>query len=202
MSPVIHSAPAAGFANPVQQSQQVFRGLLEALAHPGRVTSLKVAEDGPPALTPAIAAALLTLCDLDTPVWLGPGMDQLETAEWLRFHTGAPLAPASQAASIALVSADAMPVLESFTWGSDVAPELGASLFIQVPHLAGAMATVWQGPGLQHPVAVSDCGLPQSFWRERAALGNVYPRGLDIYLAAGSDLIGLPRSTHIQCQGA
>ncbi len=202
MNPTIHSAPAAGFVDPVQQSQQAFRCLLEALAHPGRVTTVTVAVDAPSILAPAIAAALLTLCDLDTPVWLGPGLDEPAVAEWLRFHTGAPLVPAPQAASIALVSADAVPKLDAFNWGSDVAPELGATLLIQVPHLTGAMVAVWQGPGIQHPLAVPDCGLSGGFWRDRAALGGAFPRGLDIYIAAGADLIGLPRSTRIQCQGA
>jgi alpha-D-ribose 1-methylphosphonate 5-triphosphate synthase subunit PhnH len=39
-----------------------------------------------------MAALALALCDADTPLWHDGGA---AVADWLRFHTGAPLAPAA-----------------------------------------------------------------------------------------------------------
>jgi len=36
-------------------------------------------------------------------------------------------------------------------------------------------------------------GLPARFWTERAALAELFPRGLDVLFVSGGDLVGLPR---------
>jgi len=195
-------APAAGFTDPVQQSQQAFRVLLDAMARPGRVVSLEQEPGHPAGLAPALAAALLTLCDLDTPVWLGPGFNTVEMRDWLRFHTGAPLASAANLAAVALLSAEQGITLEDFSFGTDEAPERGATLLIQVPALNGAPAATWRGPGIKDAVAMPACGLTPAFWHQRVLLGSAFPRGLDIYLACGGDIVGLPRSTAITIEGA
>lgn len=195
-------APAAGFTDPVQQSQQAFRLLLDAIARPGRIVSLEQAPGHPTGLAPALAAALLTLCDLDTPVWLGPGFNTAEMRDWLRFHTGAPLAAASKLAAVALLSSEQDITLEDFSFGTDEAPERGATLLIQVPALTGVTAAIWRGPGIKDAVGMSACGLVPGFWRQRVLLGSAFPCGLDIYLACGGDIVGLPRSTTISIEGA
>lgn len=196
------AAPAAGFTDPVQQSQQAFRVLLDAMARPGRIVSLEQEVGHPDGLAPALAAALLTLCDLDTPVWLGPGFDTAPVRDWLRFHTGAPLISTPGQAAVALLSSDQEIVLDDFSFGTDEAPERGATLLIQVPALDGTAAMTWRGPGIKDAQAMPLCGLPPTFWRQRAMLGSAFPRGLDIYLSSGGDIIGLPRSTTITIEGA
>src|SRR3546814_8636166 len=59
-----------GLADPVHDSQRLFRGLLTALAHPGRAVTLSGAPEGPLPLDPATTAAALTLLDGETPLWL------------------------------------------------------------------------------------------------------------------------------------
>lgn len=191
------AAPAAGFADPVQQSQQAFRAMLDAMSRPGRMTTIDFDAGHPPGLAPALAAVLLTLCDLDTPVLLGPGFDSGPVQDWLRFHTGAPLTTAPQKAAVVLLMAERMPPLDSFAQGSDEAPEKGATLLVQVPRLDGAQAMEWRGPGIKTVAAMPLCGLPEPFWRQRLLLGSVFPRGIDIYLGHGRALVGLPRSTAI-----
>lgn len=199
-------APAAGFTDPVQQSQQAFRVLLDAMARPGQIVSLGQEPGHPAGLAPALAAALLTLCDLDTPVWLGPGFNTAPVRDWLRFHTGAPLAQTSNQAAVVLLSAEQDIALDDFSFGTDEAPERGATLLIQVSALKGApndlAAMTWRGPGIKDAQAMPVCGLPVTFWRQRAMLGSAFPRGLDIYLSDGADLVGLPRSTAISIEGA
>lgn len=189
------TTPAAGFHDPVQQSQQAFRILLDAMARPGRVLELSDDCGHPEDLSPVLAAGLLTLADLDTPVWLGAGFDTPVMRDWLRFHTGAPLAMKADQAALALLDAAAMPALERFSLGTDEAPERGATLLVQVPSLDGAAAMTWRGPGIKDSVAMPLCGLDAAVWRQRAQLPAVFPRGLDIYLGCGRQVIGLPRST-------
>lgn len=196
------TTPATGFDNPVQQSQQAFRALLDAMARPGRLTTVETEAGHPEGLAPALAAALLTLADLDTPVWLGPGFDSEAVKTWLRFHSGAPLAVKSGQAAFVLLDAAQMPALDSFFFGTDETPERGATLLIQVPALTGASAMTWRGPGIRESVAMPLCGLDKDVWRQRAALSIEFPRGLDLYLGCGRDLIGLPRSTAISFEGA
>ncbi|MEK9970966.1 MAG: phosphonate C-P lyase system protein PhnH [Ferrovibrio sp.] len=194
--------PAPGFHDPVQQSQQAFRALLDAMARPGRIVTVEAEAGHPEGLSPALAAALLTLADLDTPVWLGPGFDIDAIKTWLRFHSGAPLASKPDQAAFALLDGAQMPTLDSFSFGTDEAPERGATLLIQVPALNGPAAMTWRGPGIKDAIVVPACGLDAALWRERAALSIEFPRGVDLYLGCGRDLIGLPRSTAIAFEGA
>ena len=196
------ATPAAGFADPVQHSQRTFRALLDAMSRPGRIIRLADDTGHPAGLAPALAATLLTLCDLDTPVWFGPGLQGAELAHWLRFHTGAPVVRDPGQAAVAVLAADQVGSLEQYAFGSDEAPERGATLLIQTPGLQDPPATTWSGPGLREPMAMPLFGLPEPVWRQRAALSAAFPRGLDIYLACGCDLIGLPRSTTISMTGA
>jgi alpha-D-ribose 1-methylphosphonate 5-triphosphate synthase subunit PhnH len=191
------TVPASGFSDPVQQSQTAFRILLDAMARPGRIVELEFDCGHPPGIAPVLAAAMLTLADLDTPVWLGPGFDTGAVTDWLRFHTGAPLAQDPDRAALVLVDVAQMPALDRFPLGSDEAPERGATLLVQVPSLDGAPTMTWRGPGIRGSVAMPLCGLDESLWRQRAMLSSAFPRGLDLYLGGGRRLIGLPRSTTI-----
>lgn len=197
MNAVSMSAPAAAFGNPVQHSQQVFRALLDAMANPGRRVDTGGDVGHPHGLAPSLAAALLTLCDFETPVLIGQGFDVQAIGDWLRFHTGAPAVAEHGRAAIALLDASHLPPLDDFALGSDEAPERGATLLIQVPSLDGPAALRWSGPGIKSETAMPLFGLPERFWRQRLLLGSAFPRGLDIYLGHDQALVGLPRSTTI-----
>src|SRR5260370_27912876 len=95
---------APGFRDPVHDAQATFRAILDALAHPGRIVERPVALAGPaPApLGDAAAAIALTLCDIDTPIWLDPG--PAGCAHYLRFHCCAPLSAAPGAAHFPFLS--------------------------------------------------------------------------------------------------
>jgi alpha-D-ribose 1-methylphosphonate 5-triphosphate synthase subunit PhnH len=185
-----------GFADPVHDTQAVFRILLDALSRPGTVG---VIEKGLPEVreTPAALAAfaaLLTLCDYATPVWLAQADTALASA--LRFHTGAPLVDQPGLAAFAYIhDASAMPALENFPLGVAESPEQSVTLLIRVEALTGGTPVVLSGPGIQHTATIAPAGLPAHFWRERAALAPLFPCGIDCYLVCGGTLIGLPRTT-------
>ncbi|MFL9899890.1 phosphonate C-P lyase system protein PhnH [Paraburkholderia fungorum] len=190
------STLAPGFADPVHDTQAVFRTLLDALSRPG---SVGVVENVLPEVRATRAelaafAALLTLCDYATPVWLAQPDTALSSA--LRFHTGAPLVnEPGQAAFAYIHDASAMPVLESFALGAAESPEQSVTLLIRVEALTGGVPVVLSGPGIQHTATIAPLGLPEHFWRERAALAPLFPCGIDCYLVCGNTLIGLPRTT-------
>src|SRR3546814_6405177 len=86
------TAPLAlppGFVDPVLDSQSVFRTLLEAMSYPGRVVGTGAGLSVPAPVSPAAAAACLTLADYETPLWLDT--EAAPAREWLRFHCGSPV---------------------------------------------------------------------------------------------------------------
>ena len=198
-STIDFATPPGGFSDAVEQSQQTFRAVLQALSTPGRVATCAPMEEAPRGLGMAVAAALLTLADLDTPVWIGPGFNAAAVGRWLQFHTGAPLAAKPDVAAFVLLDARAAyPALEALAFGSDEAPEGGATVLIQSETLDGPPVMQWRGPGIQDVVTVKGCGLDVAFWRARQALEPYFPRGIDLLIGCGTALLGCPRSTRIE----
>ncbi|MGF6789155.1 phosphonate C-P lyase system protein PhnH [Paraburkholderia sp. 35.1] len=195
-SPIALSTLTPGFADPVHDTQAVFRTLLDALSRPGTIGVIRdvLPELRNTPVEPAAFAALLTLCDYATPLWLAQPDPALASA--LRFHTGAPLVDAPGNAAFAYVhDADALPSLESFAPGSAESPEQSATLLIRVDALTGGAAVTLSGPGILDAETISPVGLPARFWQERAMLAPLFPCGIDCYLVCGPRVIGLPRTT-------
>lgn len=184
---------AAGLADPVHDAQNTFRSVLDALARPGRRTTLQ-APQAPLPLGAALASLLLTLTDGDTPVWWQQGDTGLE--QWLRFHTGAAVArQAGDAAFAVITSASALPPLDTFSLGSAAAPEVSCTLLVELPSLDTGSAMAWRGPGIQDMHTVRLAGLPDGFWTQWQTNQASFPQGVDIVFTCGDALIGLPRTT-------
>jgi alpha-D-ribose 1-methylphosphonate 5-triphosphate synthase subunit PhnH len=184
----------AGFAEPVLQAQACFRAALEALARPGRVFALEAPPPAPAPLCPAAAALLLTLCDAETPVHL---LDAEAAWPWLAFHTGAPRAASLGEADFVLAPA-AMPPLARLNAGSDEAPQLGATLILQLASLDAGRTLRLTGPGIEREQLLRADGLPADFAAQWAANRARFPRGVDLLLCAGDRLAGLSRTTSIE----
>lgn len=193
-------APAPGFADPVAQSQAAFRGLLDAIARPGNVRRIGGDLAAPPPLSRAAAAALLTLVDFETPLWLDPAARQPGVEAWVRFHCGAPLVEDPARARFALV-ADPMAALlplDRFAVGEDAFPDRSATVIAVVADLSVGAGWRLTGPGIETDARLAASGMPTGFaaaWRDNGAL---FPCGIDLFLAASDRVAALPRTVRLE----
>jgi alpha-D-ribose 1-methylphosphonate 5-triphosphate synthase subunit PhnH len=188
---------APGFAEPGRDAQAVFRAALTALSEPGRVIDLPVElETGLPLGTAALSL-LLTLADADTPLWLDRSASA--AADFLRFHTGAPVVEEMRHARFALI-ADARhcPPLDRFACGEEDYPDRSATLILEATRLAEAGPLGLRGPGIADRRSLTVEGLAPQFLAEWAANHALFPRGVDILLTCGRRLSGLPRSIRLE----
>jgi len=183
------TALEGGFAQPAHDAAYAFRALMEAMARPGHIAQLTGA--CPPApLSQAAGVALLTLCDPDTPVFLGGDADRQDVREWISFHTGAPFAPAASC-MFALGQWDDLLPLSQFPIGTAEYPDRSATLIVERAALSDTGATL-RGPGIRETAQMA---LPDpAALRANAAL---FPLGLDFIFTAGDRIAALPRSTRI-----
>ena len=189
---------AAGFVDPPHESQRVFRGVLEAFAHPGRIVTVADAPAAPGGLCQATAAFLLTLADRDTPLWLAPEFDTAEVSDFIRFHTGAPIVGGRAEATFAVQAHDQLLPFDTFSIGTDTYPDRSATLVIEVPALGVGPARLWRGPGIDGQASVAVAGLEHVFWLDWAANHSLFPCGVDVVFAAGSQLVALPRGIAVE----
>ena len=190
VSQPMHQTIEPGFADPVHDSQAVFRAVLEALANPGRAVA------PPPAMgpIPAVPAIALTLCDLDTPVWATAGMHD-RWAPFLAFHCGCPLVDDPRQAAFALVDGwDTLPDLAAFNPGDPTYPDSAATLVIAAEPRRDDIAVSLSGPGVPggqpRPLTLG----PRRFWDQMAVNGALYPMGIDVLVVGPTGWIGLPRT--------
>ncbi len=182
-------ALSGGFDNPPIQSAYAFRSIMEAMARPGTVYDINGAN--PPApLTRAAGCVLLTLCDVDTPVFLAGDTDNDAVREWLAFHTGAPLADAS-GCMFAIGTWEALTPLSAYPVGAADYPDRAATLIVDRLDPVGSGATL-TGPGIKTQTTLS---LPEvdAFQANHA----LFPLGLDFIFTSGSRVAALPRSTKV-----
>lgn len=191
------TALAPGFSDPGHDAQRLFRAVLDAFAHPGRIMSLPDPPAGPGTISPATAAYLLTLVDRDTPLWLAPEFERPAVRDFVRFHTGAPIVARRDEAVFAVLAHDTAS-LDGFAIGTDPYPDHSATLVIEVPVLGAGAARRWRGPGIDGQAAVAVGGLGADFWQAWADNHALFPCGVDVVFAAGSQLLALPRSIAVE----
>ena len=188
-----------GLADPVLDGQRIFRSVLEAMAHPGRVVAVAGPGETPPPLHRAAAAVCLTLVDLETPLWLDPTARSPEVLDGLRFHCGCPIVEEPGAARFALVvDARSMPPIEAFDAGSDEYPDRSATLIVQAAALTAGAGKRLTGPGIAGEARLAVDGVPARFWAELRDNHARFPRGVDVILAAPAGLAALPRTTRAE----
>lgn len=188
---------APGFVDPVRESNGVFRAVMNALSHPGDVATIEAELVPPPPLKPAMAAIALGLLDFETRFWLPD--DAMDARAWIRFHTGARIAEAPGDADFVLVPRGArLPALDTLALGSDEEPHRSATVLLGVRGFGGGRSLRLSGPGIRETATLLVDGLPEGVLAAREAMTSWFPRGVDIVLTAGRELVALPRTTRVE----
>lgn len=187
------------FSDPVFDSQRVFRTAMNALARPGKLHPFDPGVRPPEVLPAEIAALALSLADHETPLWLDAALTEArDVADYLRFHTGAPIVRHPVEAAFALVCDPALcPALMSFTLGAADYPDRSTTILIQTDTLRSSGALTLQGPGIAGTSVLRAEPLPPGFVREWGENRTYFPRGVDVFFASDGWLVGLPRTTEI-----
>jgi alpha-D-ribose 1-methylphosphonate 5-triphosphate synthase subunit PhnH len=186
----------AGLERPVEAAQRVFRTLLTALSEPGRVLALPQCCAPPASLDAAATAAVLALCDGDTPLWLDAA--QRAAAAYFRFHTGAPIVAVPGDALFLLAEARHRPPLALLQPGLPEYPDRSATLILAIEGLREGDGWRLAGPGIDGARRLEVAGIDERFaaeWQENHAR---FPLGVDVIFAAQDRVAGLPRSTRLE----
>jgi len=189
----------SAYADPVFDSQAVFRNLMSAVAYPGRPVVLDRTVETPAPLNVATTALCLALADFETPLWLDRRSATDEAIRHLRFHCGTPFASDPAHARFAVIADPlAMPRLGAFHQGDVEYPDRSTTLVIQVPSLTDGPRTVWSGPGIREPAVVQVAGLPEWFWSDWDLEREIYPLGVDVFFTCENAILGLPRTIRVE----
>lgn len=182
--------------NPAFESQAAFRAAMEAMARPGEIKALRGVQ-APAPLTAATAALVHSLADYETPVWLDAKLDVPAVKDWVRFHTGAPITEDKRAAAFAIIAEPyRMPDFTQFALGSEEYPDRSTTLIVQVERFHGAVVQI-VGPGIKGRRSFAAEPLPDDFVARFSANWELFPRGVDLILAGGAEIVALPRSVQI-----
>jgi alpha-D-ribose 1-methylphosphonate 5-triphosphate synthase subunit PhnH len=167
-------AMQGGFADPVFDSQAVFRTLMQAMSSPGTCQPLHASVRAPVPLGATAAAAALTLCDHDTQLWLDPNLSTAPGAlAWLAFHTGAPVTSTPADAHFAVVSCPGeLIALENFAQGSQEYPDRSTTLILQLARLGPSGPLGLEGPGIRLRQRLEASPLPRHFGRNGCKTGD------------------------------
>jgi alpha-D-ribose 1-methylphosphonate 5-triphosphate synthase subunit PhnH len=187
-----------GFADPVHESQRVFRMALDAMARPGRITRLTSLLAPPSPLFGTSASLLLALADFETAIWLDDALaDGHAVGEFIRFHTGARLTRERHEANFAIIAnSSRIPPLASFAQGTPEYPDRSTTLIIQVNTLDD-LGWKLSGPGIRGLASFSATPLPHDFPHQLTANRAQFPLGVDLIFVTPSEIAAVPRSTKI-----
>ena len=188
-----------GFQDLVRDSQATFRTLLNALSRPGIAEKIDVKLIPPSRLNVSCAAACLTLFDLETKVWLQPGLNR-EVKDWLLFHTNCRFTENIKQADFAVIwDIENMPELSKFKQGTPIYPEDSTTLLITVGAKGFSPTSdklpILTGAGINQQITMP-IALSNSFWQQWQQNHNSYPQGIDIYFFSEAKVVGLPRTSN------
>ncbi|MFD2206538.1 phosphonate C-P lyase system protein PhnH [Kiloniella antarctica] len=189
----------SGLQHPVFDSTAIFKAVLEAMSRPGEISNLPVSCPNPGKLNPTITAILLTLADMDTPVWLSPEMDTPEARTYLQFYTGCPIVEDPKDCLFAIVDGRIdPPSLSKLPLGSTENPDRSATILMSVSHLDTGTELTLRGPGIKNTNSFKPTPVNKEFWNWSQTNRTYFPRGIDVIFAAPSTMAALPRTTELE----
>lgn len=168
---------------PEVRANATFEAMMWSIARPGEVRRMADAGFAP------IVEALL---DLECVAYA----DEAGTARLIG-ETGAELTDDIGAADHVFIAglSDGLERIAAINCGSDLYPDDGATLVVAAAIGRGGRLRL-AGPGIDgtREIAVA---LPSAFWALRDRL-CAYPRGFDLFVVDGRDVVGIPRSTLVE----
>ena len=159
-----------------------FEALMWALSRPGHIRTMPAAGD---------AAIVDALIDRECRVYASEPLLMAHIA-----RAGAEIAPPERADHLFLGRVGDAGELAPVAIGSDLYPDDGATVIAQA-RIGGGSRLRLTGPGVDGSLDIAVGGLPEGFWRKRAAMMR-YPIGFELFLVDGDRLIGIPRSTTVE----
>ncbi len=194
---------SAGLSDKVLSAQSTFRSVMNAMAHPGSVHEVAGTIVAPAPLMRASAVIALTLFDHDTPIWLDRRMSECaEVANWLKFHSGAPVVTKPSLCSFAIVAdGRALPDLDSFSFGTSEYPDRSTTVILQVESLTLGRPYELRGPGINGATVLRATVEPKDLFERLAINATLFPRGLDVVLVSDEEIVAIPRTTRLAMQG-
>ena len=207
MNSIDLSKVVAGFTDVARNSQAVFRQALHALSHPGLIVPLTVDSAIPAHANPGSAVLLLALLDADSRLWLSSSLSQSDAANWIVFHSNCSVVQNPAEADFAWVAdISELPLLKDFNPGTDEYPDQSTTIMLDVSALNTQADTrtalTLHGPGIESQQNLNLSSIPAAHLASLVAQWQInhaqFPKGVDIFLADSSHLVGLPRTTHIQ----
>ena len=185
------------FAEPVLESQRLFRTFLRVMAEPGRLQSFSLPTIPVSPLSPATVAICLTLLDYETPIWVQPLLRNLQVMDFLRLYCGCPITEDPRRARFALIGdPQTMPAFSAFNTDESEYLDRSTTLIIQVLALEEAGGPQLSGPGAATG-GLLVTGVERNFWNQWHVNRRLSP-GVDIVFAATDRIAALPRTTRVE----
>ena len=170
---------------PVATAQPLLRRMLKAMNEPGVAVRLPCVQRWP-GISPAAAALLATLHEVDAPLW----WDDILAPPALRAsprQNGA--SPGHELpAALALLHAASDPDLSAIA-------ATGGTIILEVPALNGGLTLRLRGPGIQERRAVAPQLPPQVIAFLRT--GALHGQRINLMLTCGDMLMVLPRTVQL-----
>ena len=204
------SEMGTGFNDISLGSQSVFRAALEALSYPGRPVELEVTFEAPKASHASASGLLLALLEPGSLLWLSPSLVHTDAATWIVFHTDCKITPHQHEADFAWIKHwDELPALEGFALGTDEYPDHSTTCVLDLadPNTTtiATPSIMLTGPGIVNTSTIellaATPAQAEGFAEQWAKNYASFPRGVDLFFATSTGLIGLPRTTRIQIAG-
>lgn len=187
-----------GFADPVRDSAQAFRAILDAMSRPGRIAELPPLAEPPEGFDAAATVVALSLLDADTAVWIDPALRTDMLVAYLRFHAGCPLVGQADQCRFAFTSAAGLEsAIDALPIGTPEYPDRSATAVVLCESLTGGEARTLVGPGIQGSAVLAPTGMTPSGWACLCRNMALFPLGIDTIFVAGNQIAALPRSTRI-----
>lgn len=190
-----------GFTDPVHHAQQSFRALLTALAEPGTVQTI-ASDIQFHGISRATTAAILTLCDHTTPLYISQHLASPALLENIAFHTSAPITQEKSQAEFALLQVQEFEDISEYRLGSESQPQLSCTFLLQCQHTESPLTLSLSGPGIDQARNCQINGLTDAQVAMLQVNHQQFPQGYDCFFFHNNQVTALPRSTAIELEAA